>query len=95
MPGSASTESGSYTAIEKALVRRNVARYHMQLSADLAKSFVPVESLIGFSVPLTQRFNLLHFLVVFFRGGKKCKQPCFECVIHLRCFGEKFLPSRT
>ena len=67
----------------------------MQLSADMAKPLVPVESLVSFSVLLAQHLNPLHFLVVFFRGGKKFNQPCFEYVIRLRCFGEKFLSSRT
>jgi hypothetical protein len=67
----------------------------MQFSADLAKPLVPMESLVNFPVLLAQHLNLLHFLVVFLRGGEKREQPRFEDVIRLRGFGEKFLPSRT
>jgi hypothetical protein len=67
----------------------------MQFGADLAESFVPVEGLVGFSVLLTQHLNMLHFLVVFFCGGKKHEEPGFEYVIRLGCFGKEFLSSRT
>ena len=67
----------------------------MQFGADLAESFVPVEGLIDFSVLLTQHFDLLHFLVVFFCGGEKREQMGFEYVIRLGCFGKEFLSSRT
>src|SRR6478736_10107713 len=67
----------------------------MQFGADLAESLVPVEGLVGFSVLITQHFNLLHFLVVFFCGSEKREEPGFEYVIRLGCFGKEFPSSRT
>jgi hypothetical protein len=77
------------------LIRRHIAGYHVYLSAVPAKSLVPVERLIRFPVARAQRFNPLHFLVVFFGAGKKLQQPGFEQFIRLERLKEKFPASRA
>ncbi|MGH9635316.1 MAG: hypothetical protein ACRD72_10835 [Candidatus Angelobacter sp.] len=42
-----------------------------------------------------QRFNPLHFLVVFFGAGKKLQQPGFKQFIRLERLKEKFPAPRT
>jgi hypothetical protein len=77
------------------LIRRHVAGYHVYLRAGCTKSLEPMKSLVGFSVALSQRFNPLHFLVVFFSAGKKLEQPCLEQFICLGRFFEKFPAPRA
>jgi hypothetical protein len=54
-----------------------------RFSAGRAKSLVPVKSLIGFSMRLAQRFNLLHFAVVFFPAGKELQQLGFKQFVRM------------
>jgi len=65
------------------------------LSAGGAESLVSMKSLIGLAVAFAQRFNPLHFLVVFFRAGKELEQPCLERLICLGRFFEKFPAPRA
>jgi hypothetical protein len=65
------------------------------LSAGRAEFLVPVKSLIGLAMAFAQRFNPLHFLVVFFRAGKELKQPCLEQLICLGRLFEKFPAPRA
>ena len=74
------------------LVCRHVTRYYVQSGADLAKFFVPVESLVGFSVLLAQHFNLLHILVVFFRGGKNSSSRALNASSALVALENSSLP---
>jgi hypothetical protein len=67
----------------------------MYLSARGAKSFMAMKSLVGLTVSIAQNFDFLHLAVVFFRGGKKLQQPCFEQLIRLGRFLEKFPAPRT
>jgi hypothetical protein len=67
----------------------------VDLRAGGAKPLVPVESFIGFPVAFAQRFNALHFLIVFFRAGKELKQTRPEQFIRLGRFLKKFLATRT
>jgi hypothetical protein len=77
------------------LVRRNVAGYHMYLSAGRAESLVAMESFVGLTVGVAQNLYLFHLAVVFFRGGKKLQQPRLEQLIRLGRFFEKFPAPRT
>jgi len=77
------------------LIRRYVAGYHVYLSAGRAESLVPMISFIGLAVAFAERFNPLHFLVVFFRAGKKLEQPSLEQFIRLGRFLEKLPAPRA
>lgn len=67
----------------------------MHLRADCAKSFMPVERLVRFSVAVAEYFNLLHFLVIFFDTGKEFKQPGFKNIIGKRSFGKKLSSTQA
>jgi hypothetical protein len=54
-----------------------------------------MKSLIGLAVAFAQRFNPLHFLIVFFRAGKELEQSCLEQLIRLGRLLEKFPAPRA
>jgi hypothetical protein len=73
----------------------HVAGHYVHFRTDRAKSLVPMERLICFPVARAQRFNPLHFLVIFFIAGKKLQQPGFEQFIRLERVKEKFPAPRA
>jgi hypothetical protein len=73
----------------------HVAGHYVHFRTDRAKSLVPVERLICFPVARAQRFNPLHFMVVFFGAGKKLQQPGFEQFIRLERLKEEFPAPRA
>jgi hypothetical protein len=83
------------SAFRWGLFSGHVAGHHVHFRTDRAKSFVPVERLICSSMARAQRFNPLHFLVVFFGAGKKLQQPGFKQFIRLERLKEKFPAPRA
>jgi hypothetical protein len=55
--------------------------HFVQVSADGAEFHVALEGVVGLAVLFAQDFKLLHFAIVFFRGGEKLDDAGFEKLV--------------
>jgi hypothetical protein len=89
-------EGAFFYRFTKQSLRRRIPQYsNRRFSAGHAKPLMAVESFVGVTMAFTQRFYLLHLMIIFFDAGKKFQQPGFKQFIRLGCSGKKLPSSRA
>ena len=86
----------TWEALPGYLFRSGIPQHsNRRFSAGRAKPLMAMKSFVRVTMAFTQRFYLLHLMIIFFDAGKKFQQPGFKYFVRVGRPGEKLPAPRA